>query len=878
MFIFSARFPRFLARPQTRTAVGPKGRQPGFRRARLERLEQRQLLAVFTVNSFEDTVDEVPGDGVPADAFGNTTLRAAVMEANALAGDDTVLLGSGTFSFQIWGTNEDAAATGDLDITDTSGSLIITGARDDSTIIMPAGRDRAFDITPGAVLNLSGLTISGGGYEIAYGGGIRNTDGILNLTDSVISDCRARIGGGIYNELGTVDVRNSVFSDCGTAICTGGGAISSLFGTVTLRGSTISGGFAASSGGAISSDDSTLTVLDSVIADNYAEHGGGIAADGTLIIVNTTLSGNQARSQGGGIFNLGSMELLNTTIMQNTAACGGGILNIGHATIVNCTLSGNAAQVTTPQGTVLSWAGGIYNEGTGELRSTTITQNAAEVGGGVFDAGDLSSSLVATNTIIADNTASQANPDLEGVFTSGGHNLIGSVGTAFGFIDGVNGDRVGSGIHPIDPLLGPLADNGGPTLTHALLLGSPAIDAGDNADAPVTDQRGLARVADGDNSGTATIDIGAFERSALDPVIADAATHVGTVDYWNSGAVDATSGLLAFTLEAVRDGTLTVVLRQGTTAATEMGLYVIDATGQLIGPLVGGGRERIDFDSASAGSRYLLVILGLDSSPEIIAANLVQRSADTVNVYGTGTADHFRFDALAQPQVEINGVEYQVLGVQTILFDGLEGSDDARLIGSGDADTAILFANKAVLQGNGYTVVATNIESKYFNGGGGIDAARLYGTRRGETFTAGVATSEADPLHHVLSGDGISTTAAAEKIYVFGRDGEDTATISLANDDSILPFWKRTRVQAGSFDGELRDFVNVQTDSGSASAPAVLLAEGMVDMAAEMASEGIAVADLAQLLWMDSGDRREPTMKKNSAELDMLDQMFGCWE
>src|SRR5688572_7311465 len=81
-----------------------------------ERLEDRALLAAFTVNSLLDTVDANPGDGVAQDAAGQTTLRAAIMEANARAGDDSIVLGAGVYALSLAGANEDAAARGDLDV------------------------------------------------------------------------------------------------------------------------------------------------------------------------------------------------------------------------------------------------------------------------------------------------------------------------------------------------------------------------------------------------------------------------------------------------------------------------------------------------------------------------------------------------------------------------------------------------------------------------------------------------------------------------------------------------------------------------------------------------------------------------------------------
>ncbi|MCH7720171.1 MAG: hypothetical protein IH988_04165, partial [Planctomycetes bacterium] len=153
------------------------------------------------------------------------------------------------------------------------------------------------------------------------------------------------------------------------------------------------------------------------------------------------------------------------------------------------------------------------------LINNTVTGNAAtsnsvSEGGGIYNSGG---AVNLTNTIVALNTTATSDPDVSGPFTSQGNNLIGDGTGSTGFTDGVNSDQVGTGGSPINPLLGPLQDNGGSTSTHALLTGSPAIDAGNNTGVPATDQRGFARIVDGDLDGTATIDIGAFE--FLPPVI-----------------------------------------------------------------------------------------------------------------------------------------------------------------------------------------------------------------------------------------------------------------------------------------------------------------------------------------------------------------------
>jgi predicted outer membrane repeat protein len=186
------------------------------------------------------------------------------------------------------------------------------------------------------------------------------------------------------------------------------------------------------------------------------------------------------------------LSVTSSTFSSNRAAQNGGaIVNDGVATITNSTFSGNTA----------ANFGGIRNGGTLDLSSSTLTLNTAtNQGGGIFNTN------VATvrNTIVAENTA-PLNPDVDGPFTSEGYNLIGDGTGAVGFTNGVNGDLVGTAGSPINPNLGALANNGGPTQTHALNVGSPAIGTGNSAIAPATDQRGLTRP-----SGSA-VDIGAFE-------------------------------------------------------------------------------------------------------------------------------------------------------------------------------------------------------------------------------------------------------------------------------------------------------------------------------------------------------------------------------
>ena len=246
-----------------------------------------------------------------------------------------------------------------------------------------------------------------------------------------------------------------------------------------------------------------VVISDVTIRYGSDSTGSGVRNSGALALTSSTVSGNTSAGFAGGIFNSGTLTITSSTVNGNTAGSGGGgIFNSGGTlTITNSTVSGNTADT----------GGGILSGGTLTLTSSTITRNVAETdsGGGIRS---FSGSPELVNTIIAENTAATG-PACSGSPTSLGYNLIGD-DTNCGFAP-VNGDLVN-----VATLLGPLWDNGGPTLTHALLPGSPAINAGDDSAAPATDQRGVPR-PQGLRS-----DIGAYERGP--DCAGRASTIVGT--------------------------------------------------------------------------------------------------------------------------------------------------------------------------------------------------------------------------------------------------------------------------------------------------------------------------------------------------------------
>ncbi|WP_197456026.1 Ig-like domain-containing protein [Stieleria neptunia] len=267
-----------------------------------------------------------------------------------------------------------------------------------------------------------------------------------------------------------------------------------------------------------------LTVTDSIMTSGVAVNGGGIynTVSGNLMVLRSTISENTVSSNGGAIYNSGAASIVDSTINGNTAGrTAGGIYNISlrALAIIQTTISGNSA---------LYIGGGIENRGPDlVIRQSTITGNIADSdndgsggSGGISNGG----TTIVHNSIIAGNLRGTSTPSDAGPLDpSSTHNLIGDAASAGGLVNGENGNIVGA-----DARLAPLADHGGPTWTHALHNASPAIDAGDNAHAVDADSQRLGfdqrgsqhqRFIDGNRSGTATVDIGAFE--TLPPPIVD---------------------------------------------------------------------------------------------------------------------------------------------------------------------------------------------------------------------------------------------------------------------------------------------------------------------------------------------------------------------
>src|SRR4029077_19188406 len=333
---------------------------------------------------------------------------------------------------------------------------------------------RIFDITSStAVVFISGLTISNGcgcgEMDDGDGGGVRSS-GVLTLTDSTISANHAAgsefIGGnagGVLNDGGNMTITRCTISNNSAHYVTGS-----------------SGDIASSSGGGVLNDSGgSVTITNSTISDNscFAEDGFGL---------------NFGGGGGGGIGNGGSMTVSNGTISGNSAG-GSGL----------ATMDG----------------GGIDNFGGLQITSSTIAYNSVSAENGAFGGGIFGSffpgSTRSDSNIIALNTA-PTGPDFTGGggLQSTGYNIIGN--NADAVISSQSTDQIGTPAAPIDPLLSPLANNGGPTLTHALQPGSPAINRGDPA-APPADQRGYGRAG--------VPDVGAFEFGGVATALGNISTR-----------------------------------------------------------------------------------------------------------------------------------------------------------------------------------------------------------------------------------------------------------------------------------------------------------------------------------------------------------------
>jgi hypothetical protein len=618
----------------------------GARTLRVEPLEDRRLLTVFNLvpgvadgdpGSLRQAVTNASsGDEIRLAAGTYTLTKAGADEDSGQRGDIDVVAkqltisGAGPES-----TVLDASALGDrvwhvLMGSDVSISgMTITGGNVAGTSSFSGGGIQ----NDGGTLNLSHVVVTsndglyrGGGlynghngqvlidsasftanrlsgnWSLGGGGAIYNDSGTIAITNSVLTNHSvAGRGAAVYNNdaMSYVDPRANAVTIGATTMQNNsaamGGAIYNI-GIVSITGSTLSGNSASVVGGAIYNlVAGELSVASSRISGNSGGANGGAIENGdnsVVAIMDSTLDGNSAAT--GGAINSGQNSTLtvrNSTLSNNRAlnGSGGGISagGRGAVTLVNVTVSGNAAR----SGGGLAWS--VFDTGSVNIVNATVTRNSAtSTGGGISDSSDFAVRPRIKNSIIAGNTDTGGMPDVEGFLASQGHNILGISGglnpqTTNGFID--PSDQRGNASSPVNPRLGPLADNGGSTLTHRPLLGSPAIDAGDNSGAPSTDQRGVARPVDSDGDGNPVVEIGAVEdgdddHDGLSESVEKAAPNDG--DGNNDGVPDSQHVNVSSLPNANDGGYVTIV------SLVDTSLSDVGATGN---PSPGDAPANVDF-------------------------------------------------------------------------------------------------------------------------------------------------------------------------------------------------------------------------------------------------------------------------------------------
>ncbi|MBI1297274.1 hypothetical protein GC175_20175 [bacterium] len=407
---------------------------------------------------------------------------------------------------------------------------------------------RFFFVDSGADLTLRNLTLINGAAGSDHFGGAISSFGALTLEQThIVSNTAGEGGGGLLLGAGPVVIVDSVVS--GNRAGEAGGGLQVQEGTVELINVSIANNRAPDGGGLVTvvgNEPLFLFIDSSTIEQNIAEGsanplegtGGGIrlskaitdTGGATLVEIDDTLIRNNQAINGGGIgmglLQPNSADLIQLTLNRsavvnnqaqgtgNQQGNGGGILNLNAVLhLENSTISGNTA-TGNPQAQFSGVGGGIANGRTGlpttiHMTNTSVISNTALAGGGVLNAlaagtigpvVNFANSLIAGNTALGGATFGPSCLNQGGTLVSLGHNLDQNNNCGFT----TAGDQTN-----IDPLIGTLADNGGPTPTHALQPASPAINTADDTLCPSTDQRGVAR------SQSLGCDIGAYEATEV---------------------------------------------------------------------------------------------------------------------------------------------------------------------------------------------------------------------------------------------------------------------------------------------------------------------------------------------------------------------------
>ncbi|MDB5310122.1 MAG: Flagellar hook-length control protein FliK [Gemmataceae bacterium] len=437
--------------------------------------------------------------------------------------------------------------------TDGSGKVFITGGTFAGNTCVNQGGGVWLDaiqvgtVFQGATLTVSGTTFTNNEALKGTGGGIGNAgNGAATIADSTFTGNFGLPAGGYGDENAqdTLSVSNTTFAN---NIGSNGGGISFAGPTATIVNSTFRNNFSNTGGGLFADTGTSVQLTGDLFVGNIVQvEGGGIASEGTLLaITNTEIRGNSAATNGGGVLASGTtLTFQNSTVTGNTAGGNGGGIEIrttgvgaAGSSITNTTISGNSAlnanggndgggidAPLAPPAPQLGVTGSPGFTGSFLLANDTINGNFASGGGGIFWNGT-TGAVTVENTIVAGNTGTATGPDINnlvGRFADNGGNLIGDPTGGTGFFTFQS--QLGTAGTPLNAVLRPLGNNGGPTVgaaadsltleTESLGAGSPAIGRGVVLLAPALDERGFLRPLFGR---TNTLDVGAFDSQGLPP-------------------------------------------------------------------------------------------------------------------------------------------------------------------------------------------------------------------------------------------------------------------------------------------------------------------------------------------------------------------------
>jgi PKD domain/RTX calcium-binding nonapeptide repeat (4 copies) len=563
---------------RNRSAARTHRKAPNQRRLALEALEERTLLANYVAPTVADLITDI---GL----------------ANSAGGTNTISPGQFSVDYDLSAVNNTTDGANGLPVIAAGDNLTIEGPNGTTIERNTSGTNpakfRLFDVAAGATLNLQNLTLETGwaaGTGVAAQGGAIYSSGTLTLNHVFVYDNLAvggaggtggtggdAFGGGLYVAAGTA---NLAYADFDFNFATGGtaGTGGSSSGDAEENGGT--GGTGMGGGVYVAAGTANLTY--SIFTDNFAQGsnggnggnsgnstadggtggngmGGGVnVAAGVVALANDTFYGNSAGGGSGGNGGSGYTSAgFDYSNGGNGGSDDGGGLYVsgGAVTLTNDTVSGNTANNT----------GGLGGNPVGIGNAGRVSEDSN--GGGLCVP---SGNVTLNNSLIAGNVAGLDWDVCGNLDTSSANDLI-EVGNGSNLGNGLNGSQVGVIDYPVNPLLGPLQNNGGFTETMALLPGSPAIDAGSTALAvdPTTglplayDQRGpgFARIVNG------TVDIGAFE---VQPVAISTTTAV-TTSAAPSSYGDSVTFTATVTGTSTPTGSVDFVIDSGTAVAGTAG-------------------------------------------------------------------------------------------------------------------------------------------------------------------------------------------------------------------------------------------------------------------------------------------------------------------